>query len=195
MTRRTGLRADAARNREAILEAARTVFVAHGPEAGMDDIAAKAGVAVGTLYRHFPTKQDLIQTIAEGLGAAIAATLDAAVLRIADGHSTALDEILALIRRVVVEMGHERLLRAALSEVAPDPFQAMREQAKESVERMIAMAHQARAVRPDLTVDDVILLLNSSPGVETAKSDRERWLELVEGALSGQTRRLSAKTP
>jgi AcrR family transcriptional regulator len=57
---RRALRADAARNRERILAAAREVFARDGREAQMEDIARRAGVGVGTLYRHFPTKTDLV---------------------------------------------------------------------------------------------------------------------------------------
>lgn len=184
MTRRTGLRADAARNRAAILGAARALLVAHGPEVGMDEIAAKAGVAVGTLYRHFPAKLDLVQAIAEELGTGIAELLDAAVARIADGSSAAVDEIMDLMRRIVVDMGEERLLRAALPDLTPDPFRTMRVHARESVERMIAMAHQAGTLRPDITVDDVTLLLAASPGEHIPRPARSRWLELVRNALT-----------
>jgi AcrR family transcriptional regulator len=58
------LRADARRNRERILNAAREVFGAKGQEAQMDDVAAQAGVGVGTVYRHFPTKPALMGAIA-----------------------------------------------------------------------------------------------------------------------------------
>ena len=58
------LRADARRNRERILAAAREVFGAKGQEAQMDDVAAQAGVGVGTVYRHFPTKTALMGAIA-----------------------------------------------------------------------------------------------------------------------------------
>jgi AcrR family transcriptional regulator len=54
------MRADARRNRERILSAARETFSEHGTEAQMDEIARRAGVGVGTLYRHFPTKDALI---------------------------------------------------------------------------------------------------------------------------------------
>jgi AcrR family transcriptional regulator len=58
------LRADARRNREAIVKAARKVFSAQGQDAQMDDIARRAKVGVGTVYRHFPTKEDLIAALA-----------------------------------------------------------------------------------------------------------------------------------
>lgn len=56
----TTMRADALRNRQRILDAAREAFTEHGEEAQMDDIARRAGVGVGTLYRHFTTKDVLV---------------------------------------------------------------------------------------------------------------------------------------
>jgi AcrR family transcriptional regulator len=58
-----GLRADARRNREAILKAARKVFSERGQDAQMDDIASRAKVGVGTVYRHFPTKDALLEEL------------------------------------------------------------------------------------------------------------------------------------
>src|SRR3954467_1980082 len=58
------LRADARRNRERVLTAARAVFAAQGHEAQMDDVARQAEVGVGTVYRHFPTKEALIEALA-----------------------------------------------------------------------------------------------------------------------------------
>ncbi len=56
-------RADAQRNRERILEVARLAFSRHGPEASLDDIARQAGIGPGTLYRHFPTRDALIEAV------------------------------------------------------------------------------------------------------------------------------------
>ena len=60
-----GQRADARRNHQKVLEAARKLFAEHGLEAQMDEIARAAGVGVGTVYRHFPTKEDLLQALAQ----------------------------------------------------------------------------------------------------------------------------------
>jgi AcrR family transcriptional regulator len=59
-----GTRADARRNRERVLAAARNCMARDGLEAGMDQVARAAGVGVGTVYRHFPTKDDLVEALA-----------------------------------------------------------------------------------------------------------------------------------
>src|SRR5579884_3291798 len=56
-------RADAARNRERVLEAAKTVFSAGGAEASLEAVARAAGVGIGTLYRHFPTREALYEAV------------------------------------------------------------------------------------------------------------------------------------
>ena len=73
-------RADARRNHDKVLEAARAQFTEHGLDASIEAIARTAGVGVGTIYRHFPTKEDLLQALAdvrfEGLAAAGQAALE-----------------------------------------------------------------------------------------------------------------------
>jgi AcrR family transcriptional regulator len=56
-------RADALRNRERVMEAAKIVFSAGGPEASLEAVARQAGVGIGTLYRHFPTREDLFEAV------------------------------------------------------------------------------------------------------------------------------------
>src|SRR5438132_14221165 len=56
-------RADAVRNRERVLEAAKAVFSAGGPEASLEAVARRAGVGIGTLYRHFPTREALFEAV------------------------------------------------------------------------------------------------------------------------------------
>src|SRR5438067_13472892 len=56
-------RADAVRNRDRVLEAAKAVFSAGGPDAGLEAVAKRAGVGIGTLYRHFPTREALFEAV------------------------------------------------------------------------------------------------------------------------------------
>src|SRR6201982_642551 len=56
-------RADAVRNRERVLEAAKAVFSAGGPDASLEAVAKRAGVGIGTLYRHFPTREALFEAV------------------------------------------------------------------------------------------------------------------------------------
>src|SRR5690348_1620552 len=56
-------RADAVRNRERLLEAAKAVFSVGGPDASLEAVAKRAGVGIGTLYRHFPTREDLFEAV------------------------------------------------------------------------------------------------------------------------------------
>jgi AcrR family transcriptional regulator len=56
-------RADAQRNRDSLLEAAKAAFAEAGPEASLDEIARRAGVGIGTLYRHFPTRDAVIEAV------------------------------------------------------------------------------------------------------------------------------------
>jgi AcrR family transcriptional regulator len=66
------LRADARRNREKVLAAARAVFAEQGVDAQMDDVARRADVGVGTVYRHFPTKEALLNALSDEVFAVVA---------------------------------------------------------------------------------------------------------------------------
>ena len=75
------LRADAARNSEKILRAARAMYAESGPDASLEEIARRAGVGIATLYRRFPNKEELVraaleQKITEAMSPAIARALD-----------------------------------------------------------------------------------------------------------------------
>ena len=91
------LRADAQRNRARILEAAENVFAVEGIEVPVDLIAEKAGVGVGTLYRHFPTKEKLCEAVL--LERLSALTLDAQALAEADDPKAAFFGFLDARRR------------------------------------------------------------------------------------------------
>lgn len=177
-------RADALRNREAILTAARELVVGQGPDIGMDEIAAAAEVAVGTLYRHFPAKQDLIEGIVTDLAEALGRSLGSALNRVEEGTSSAVDELIALLRHVVIDMRQERLLRFALAGVAENPLREIQQLGRSAVERLVAAAQRAGSLYPDITTDDVVLLLSTSPADTMSEGEQLRWLTLARRALT-----------
>src|SRR5688572_21756341 len=75
---RPGRRRDAARNRQRLLEVADVAFRANGLDASLEDIARRAGVGIGTLYRHFPTRDDLVVELVAADLERLAALADAA---------------------------------------------------------------------------------------------------------------------
>ena len=104
-------RADARRNRERVLESARAVFAERGLDAQIDEIARGAGVGVGTVYRHFPTKEELLEALAqarfEGLAEHARQALDAT-----DGWQGFVD-FMTYSARVMAE---DRLLSEAMDQ-------------------------------------------------------------------------------
>ncbi|MQY28852.1 TetR/AcrR family transcriptional regulator [Nocardia aurantia] len=184
-------RADAQRNRTAIVEAARDLVITTGPEVGMDEIAAAAGVAVGTLYRHFPSKAVLLEAIVDDLSTSIDESLTAAADRVEDGASRPEDEITALLANIVLEVRQERLLRFTAADPAADSLRRVQERGRTVVERLVAAAHRNGALYADVTVDDVILLLTTAPSDGVPESEQLRWLDLARRALGPLPRDVS----
>ncbi|WP_236789583.1 TetR/AcrR family transcriptional regulator [Amycolatopsis sp. GM8] len=148
------LRADAARNRELLLAAAEEEFADRGLDASVADIARRAGVGKGTVFRHFATKDDLIVAIVrEHVG-----VLDDAGQRLleADDPGAALLEFLteAAGRR------EQRDLSFLLNAVDAGPeVIALREQLNRTITSLVDRAREAGAVRADVTGADVVLLM------------------------------------
>jgi AcrR family transcriptional regulator len=182
------LRADAQRNRDQLVEAAREVFAEFGSRAALDEVARRAGIGNATLYRHFPTRDDLLVAVyAEEVQALCAAGLDAAGLDTvgrargfdvgdADALVDRLFEWLAAFVRHVAEKGDlARSLEpsARRSELHEEWHAAM----VETVSRLVDRARNAGALRAD--VDPVDLLVVAA-GMATADPARvKRMLQLV----------------
>jgi AcrR family transcriptional regulator len=179
-------RADAERNRRSLLDAAAAVFGERGLDVGVAEIAQRAGVGRGTLFRNFPTKQDLIAAIVvDQMNAAAARGRE---LLDAPDAGEALFEFLDEIA------GRQQQSRP-LFEAVQDTFLANREIREshaaivEMLDALLARAQDAGAVRPDIRALDVLLLLKGVCETATAFQQvdpqiSERHLDLVQAALA-----------
>jgi AcrR family transcriptional regulator len=152
------LRQDARRNRERILSGARELFASGGVDAPVDEITRHAGVGMGTLYRHFPTKDDLVDAVLEEAFDAYVALAEEAV-EAADA-STAFTTFLE--RVLELHAGNRGLMQViASSERGRERAQATRERVQPLVRRLVERAQSAGGLRADLTAEDVPVLFRA----------------------------------
>lgn len=164
------LRRDAARNRNKILQAARAAFDEEGVDVGVEVIAQRAGVGVGTLYRRFPTKELLIEAVVSEV---LDAVLSAA--RTALANESAADGFTEYLRAVgQLQFEHA----GCLTRLWNDSPGEVRSRIEEAGRSLLARAQGAGAVRTDLVYEDVIVLFWSLRGVieTTAAVSPEAWL-------------------
>jgi AcrR family transcriptional regulator len=169
------LRADARRNRDQLLVAARDVFVEHGPNAPLDEIARRAGVGIATLYRRFPDRASLQRAVAIDV-----------LRRIGHEAARALEEetdpFAALARYMHAALdARVAAVMPALGPAVPveeAEFLAARDAAVEPVQRIIAAAQAAGTLRPDASFGDIGLMLIrlSRPLPNAFPSEMERAL-------------------
>jgi AcrR family transcriptional regulator len=154
------LRADAQRNRARLLEAAEAVFAAEGISGPVDLIAETAGVGVGTLYRHFPTKEKLFEAILIGR---IDEIVDDARARIdSDDPGTA---FFAFLAHLVEESASKRDLIQALMGAGVEIELAVADSKRnleEAVSRLLEVAQGAGAVRADVSSAVVLSLVGAT---------------------------------
>lgn len=141
------MRADAARNREKVLDAARELFASQGFEVPLDEIAARAGVGPGTVYRHFPTKQALFQAVTETRVAAMIASAEEP----ADSPEQAL---FAFLTKMADEAAVKRDMSDAIT-VSPE----LREGLHKALGGLLQKAQEAGGVRQDVTATDLVVLM------------------------------------
>ncbi|NDU72902.1 TetR family transcriptional regulator [Actinomadura sp. DSM 109109] len=152
------MRADAVRNRERILEAAEEVFAGAGPEASTEEVARRAGVAVGTVFRHFPTKADLLRALMKRLLRQV--TDDAAELIARGDPSEALFEFFArLVERTAANRTVVGLLAAEGMDV---PISGPLGSLSDAVGELLVRGQEAGAVAPGIRLDEVMALLVSA---------------------------------
>jgi AcrR family transcriptional regulator len=175
------LRADARRNRERILASARAAFAESGADAQIDDVARHAGVGVGTVYRHFPTKQALLTELVRQTFRLFTGWAREALE--AGGEPFALIE--GLLRRIAETAAGDAGVQYALASSAA---QAARSEARAEQDELIAViaelierARRAGTIRPGIEATDIAMLICGVVSVMGPRPgfDWRRHLDLV----------------
>ncbi|MFF8731249.1 TetR/AcrR family transcriptional regulator [Streptomyces sp. NPDC015171] len=174
-------RKDAARNYDALLGAAREAFAEHGAEASLEDIARRAGVGIGTLYRNFPTRRDLFETVyADEVDALCRAAVEVAGQEPWQALTTWLD-------RFAEYMVTKRAVREALDGES-DIFQACRESMYAAGGPLLERAQRAGIARADMDFGDLLRMvvgITATAFEDTAQRDRVLAIAL-DGVRTGR---------
>jgi AcrR family transcriptional regulator len=160
------LRADARRNRERVLEAARELFAVQGGAVPLDEIAARAGVGPGTVYRHFPTKEALFEAVTE------ARLRD--LVEYARAEADAADPGAAFagfLDRMAGEAVARRNLQEAFGPTGSDGLAPVRAEMYAALDVLLSRAQEAGAVRAGIRVPDLIALLKAVAQVAADTAD------------------------
>ena len=161
-------RADARRNFDALLTAAREAFAEQGAGAPLEDIARRAGVGIGTLYRNFPTRDALVEAVYIDEVAAVVRAADEA------GSLEPWDAVEAWLRRFVTYVGTKRALIEGLNKDSP-VLLSCRTSLYDAGEPLLHRAQAAGELRDDATIGDVIRMVSGIAGVafdDDAQRDR-----------------------
>src|SRR5271169_4470780 len=158
-------RADAARNRERILEVAKVAFTRLGANASLDDIAKQAGVGPGTLYRHFPTREELLQAVYRSELEKLAA----AERKFAQ-TMTPIEALRAWLLLFVDAIAAKQLIAPALNTLVGDPkkvFEASYAKMHQAIRTLVKRGVESGEIRSDL---DPVDLLRALVGVSNVTS-------------------------
>ncbi|MDX6307061.1 MAG: hypothetical protein QOI06_107 [Nocardioidaceae bacterium] len=178
------LRVDAARNRQAIVDAARRLYGQRGLGVPFDEIARLAGVGNATLYRHFPTRCSLVSAVfAETLRQVVQAAEDA--LLASDPWVGFAQHVLCLARLQAADRGLADLLTTEVNG-APE-LENLRSSAYQKFVRIADRAKRNGALRPDFVPEDIVLLLMANAGLvhRTAETAPDAWNRFIHIALDG----------
>lgn len=175
------LRADAARNRRLVVEAARVAFARGGVSTPLDEIARAAGVGQGTLYRHFPTRNDLVlAVISDGLSRL--RRLGADLLDDPDPFDALTRWLAAFIEQGALYEG----LAQTLAQPSATVETAECQMALDSGTELVRHAVRAGAVRPDADADDVRQLAVAIAWIgRQPPADPDRPARLLQIVLDG----------
>lgn len=188
MTGHRQLRADAERNRVRVLAAARTVFAKHGLSATLDHVAVEAGVGVATVYRRFGSKEELVEALfADELDLLVEQAR--AALAVADPWEGFAQMLEGMCRVLVQDQGiRDVLMHSGMGQTR---VEAARSRFLPAAEAVVARAHAAGALRPDVgTVElPILLLMVETAGALTRTEEPDLWRRYLGLLMEGLRRR------
>jgi AcrR family transcriptional regulator len=170
------MRADARRNYEKLVVAARDVFTELGGSAPLEDVAERADVGIGTLYRHFPTRQALLEAVYAGEVQALARAAEE--LASVDPW----DAVTRWLRQYAGFAATKRALMEALLEAAPDSDVLLmcRTTILDAGTPLVERAQAAKVIRPDTSFMDIVRMVGGVSVVATTDPEqKERMLQVV----------------
>jgi len=176
-------RTDAQRNRERILEVAKEAFARSGASTSLDDIAKQAGVGAGTLYRHFPTRDALL----EGVYRTEVEKLAAAERKLAQGMPP-IEALRAWMLMFVDYIATKQIIAPALNTLVGGPskvYEASRAQISGAIHALVERAIESGDIREDLEPFDLLRALIGVSNVATGPDWQQSARRLVDILITG----------
>ena len=176
-------RLDAQRNRERILEVAKDAFTRRGAEASLDDIAKEAGVGPGTLYRHFPTRDALIEAVYHTEVAKLAAAQ-----RELSAKLPPVEALRAWMLLFVDYIAAKHIIAPALNTLVGGPsklYESSREHISKAIDTLVKRAIESGELRRDLVPFDLIRALIGVSNVASGPDWQQSARRLVDILITG----------
>ncbi|MER8104339.1 TetR family transcriptional regulator [Kitasatospora sp. NPDC094016] len=177
------LRADARRNRDRLIEVAARAFAQDGPDATLGAIAKEAGVGIGTLYRHFATREELVEAVYRSELAKLCdsaaelldgAAPDAALRAWMDGF----------VRYMTTKRGMSDALRALIAS-GSNPFSHSRAMLTTAITRLLRAGAESGVLRADVEPEDVLFSLSGLSLAATTPEHHARMERLLDLLMDG----------
>jgi AcrR family transcriptional regulator len=172
------MRADARRSRAKLLAAATAAFADNGADAPLEDIARRAGVGIGTLYRHFPTRTDLQAAVFRSQVEAVCSTADELIGTVTPEQAFA-GSVRAIASYLITKRG---LAKALLDSLGKDSelISVCSTRMRETVDGLLSHAQGAGAIRKDITAQDVLRMVHGVVmATEQSPADTDRLLGIL----------------
>ncbi len=176
-------RADAERNRDRILEVAKVAFTRHGANASLDDIAKQAEVGPGTLYRHFPTREKLLQLVYQSELEKLAAAEQTFA-----GTMPPIEALRAWLLLFVEAIAAKQLIAPALNTLLGDPkkvFEASYAKMHQAIRALVQRAVDSGDIRKDLDPVDLLRALVGVSNVSSGPDWQQSARRLVDILITG----------